>query len=75
MTRSAGQPAGAADLYSRSQRVPSFLPRSPSNRIEGALIVNSDQHRRPNAWQWLRYSLGAGLPPELSGWVLHGQAS
>ena len=27
--------------------------------------------RRPNPWQWLRYSVGAGLPAELSEWVLH----
>jgi hypothetical protein len=27
--------------------------------------------RRPTPWQWLRYSLGAGLPEELSEWVLH----
>lgn len=26
---------------------------------------------RPNAWQWLRYLFGAGLPPELREWVLH----
>ena len=26
---------------------------------------------RPNPWQWLRYSFGAGLPPELNDWVLH----
>lgn len=31
----------------------------------------STQGRRPTPWQWLRYSLGAKLPPELSGWVLH----
>jgi hypothetical protein len=27
--------------------------------------------RRPNPVQWLWYSLGGGLPPELSEWVLH----
>jgi hypothetical protein len=27
--------------------------------------------RRPTVWQWLRYSVGAKLPPELSEWVLH----
>ena len=27
--------------------------------------------RRPAPWQWLRYSLGAKLPAELSEWVLH----
>lgn len=27
--------------------------------------------RRPNAWQWLRYCVGGGLPAELSEWVLH----
>lgn len=25
---------------------------------------------RPGPWQWLRYSVGAGLPPELHAWVL-----
>ena len=27
--------------------------------------------RRPNLWQWLRYSVGGGLPGQLSEWVLH----
>jgi uncharacterized protein DUF5313 len=27
--------------------------------------------RRPTAWQWTRYSVGAKLPAELSEWVLH----
>jgi len=27
--------------------------------------------RRPTPWQWLRYSVGGGLPEELSEWVLH----
>jgi hypothetical protein len=27
--------------------------------------------RRPSPWQWLRYSVGAGLPPDLKQWVLH----
>ncbi|MEO6501544.1 MAG: DUF5313 family protein [Jatrophihabitantaceae bacterium] len=34
-------------------------------------MKGSAQRRRPNPWQWLRYSLGAKLPPELSEWVLH----
>ena len=25
---------------------------------------------RPNPWEWLRYSLGGGLSPQLSQWVL-----
>ncbi|HEV2886561.1 MAG TPA: DUF5313 family protein [Jatrophihabitans sp.] len=31
----------------------------------------SPPRRRPSPWQWLRYSLGGALPPELSTWVLH----
>jgi Family of unknown function (DUF5313) len=27
--------------------------------------------RRPSAWQWVRYSLGGRLPPDLAEWVLH----
>jgi len=27
--------------------------------------------RRPNPWQWLRYSLGGRLPEDLAEWVLH----
>lgn len=27
--------------------------------------------RRPTVWQWLRYSVGSGLPGNLAGWVLH----
>jgi uncharacterized protein DUF5313 len=27
--------------------------------------------RRPTPWQWLRYSVGGGLPEQLSEWVLH----
>jgi hypothetical protein len=34
-------------------------------------MKGSTQRRRPSPWQWLRYSLGAKLPPELSEWVLH----
>lgn len=30
-----------------------------------------DARRRPTAWQWLRYCVGAGLPADLSEWVLH----
>jgi hypothetical protein len=31
----------------------------------------STPRRRPTVWQWLRYSVGGGLPDELSEWVLH----
>lgn len=34
-------------------------------------MKGSTQRHRPSPWQWLRYSLGAKLPPELSEWVLH----
>ncbi len=33
--------------------------------------MSGSNHRRPTPWQWLRYSLGAKLPPDLSEWVLH----
>ena len=32
---------------------------------------STEPRRRPTAWQWLRYSLGAGLPEDLAEWVLH----
>ena len=28
------------------------------------------QRRRPSAWEWLKYTFGAGLGPQLSQWVL-----
>ena len=31
----------------------------------------NSERRRPTAWQWARYSVGAKLPAELSEWVLH----
>jgi Family of unknown function (DUF5313) len=33
--------------------------------------VPTSDMKRPNPLQWLRYSLGAGLPPALRDWVLH----
>ena len=30
---------------------------------------------RPNPWQWLKYLLGAGLPPQLNEWVLRDTTS
>ncbi|HEX8082111.1 MAG TPA: DUF5313 family protein [Jatrophihabitans sp.] len=33
--------------------------------------MKGSTRRRPTPWQWLRYSLGAKLPSELSEWVLH----
>ena len=32
---------------------------------------SSAPRRRPTVWQWLRYSVGAGLPEDLAEWVLH----
>ncbi|HEX8303465.1 MAG TPA: DUF5313 family protein [Jatrophihabitans sp.] len=32
---------------------------------------SSSGRRRPTPWQWLRYSLGGGLPEDLAEWVLH----
>jgi hypothetical protein len=32
---------------------------------------SSPERRRPTPWQWLRYSLGGGLPENLAEWVLH----
>lgn len=29
-----------------------------------------EQRTRPSPWQWLRYTFGAGLPPELREWVV-----
>lgn len=34
-------------------------------------MIKPGTGHRPSPWQWLRYSLGGGLPEDLAEWVLH----
>lgn len=47
----------------------------PADRRREGLDPKLYVKRRPSVWQWLYYSFGGGLPPDLSQWVLHDTTS